>query len=93
MNTIDLILADNANADRADINAQNMRKLGEPGQTLRDLIEAGEDENLVLVAFVDIGGARTSDWRDRRVFCPAIVRSMVHSNPEHWFLKWNGTAE
>jgi hypothetical protein len=92
MDTVDLILADNAKADRTDINAQDMRKLGEPGQTLRALIKAGEDEALVLVAFATIGDRRVRSWRDRRVYTPAVVCSMVHSNPEHWFLKWGGTA-
>jgi hypothetical protein len=93
MNTIDFVLAKNAKADRTDINAQNMRKLGEPGQTLRALIKAGEDEDLVLVAFTPVGDRRVRSWRDRRVYTPALVCSMVHSNPEHWFVKCEGTAE
>ena len=93
MDTVDLILEYNAKADRADINAQNMRKLGASGQTLRALIKAGEDEALVLVAFATIGDRLVRNWRDRRVFTPAIVCSMVHSNPEHWFVKHGGTAE
>lgn len=91
MDTIDFVLEENAKQDRTDINAQNMRKLGEPGQTLHDLVRSGEDERLVIVAFTNIGD-RNVPWRKLKVFTPALVSSMVHSHPDYWFVKWNGTS-
>jgi hypothetical protein len=91
MSTVDWLLEENAQQDKTDINAQNMRKLGQPGQTLRALIKAGEDEALVIAAFANISPTKTN-WRSLKVFTPALVCSMVHSSPDYWFVKWNGTA-
>jgi hypothetical protein len=78
-----------------NINAQIFRRLGKPGQKLRDLVQSGEDESLVLVAFSNVGqrGSMWEHWPDMEVYTPAVLCSNVHSiDPNHWYVEAIGTC-
>lgn len=78
-----------------NINAQIFRRLGKRGQTLRDIVQSGEDESLVLAAYTNIGqrGAMWEHWPDMQVYTPAILCHNVYSvDPDHWYVDAGGTC-
>ena len=77
-----------------NINAQIFRRLGKPGQTLRELVQAGEDESLLFAAYTNIGPrAMWEHWPDMQVYTPAILCSNVYSiDPDHWYVSSGGTC-
>lgn len=77
-----------------NINAQIFRRLGKPGQKLRDLVQSGEDESLVIVAFTSIGPrSMWENWEDLQVYTPAVLCHNVYSlDPNHWYVDAGGTC-